>query len=827
MNRSIDYRTDFYSLGVTFYELLTGQLPFTAIDPMELVHCHIARVPVPPHGLMPEIPAVVSHLVMRLMSKRAEDRYQSTFALGRDLRRCLEELRATGSISPFGLGRGDVSEQLRLPQKLYGRQREGEQLLASFERAAGGRAELVLVAGDPGVGKSALVHEVHRPMVKRRGYFISGKFDQLRRNIPYDSLIQAIQELVRQILSEPSQQLERWRQKLLASLGPEASVIIGVIPEVEHIIGSQPETPELPPLEAQSRFHRVFDQFIRTFAGPEHPLVVFLDDLQWADLPSLKLFEQLLTDPDMRSLLLLGAYRDRELDAAHPLSPTLAGLGRADATVSTICLGPLGREHCIELLVDTLNRAPVDVEPLADICLRKTAGNPFFMGQFLLSLYNEGMLHFDSQVGGWTWDLERIARTPMTDNVVALMESKIQKLSEDAQRVIKLAACIGNTFELKTLALVEEEPPKRLADALWAGLREGLIVPLGDDYKFVEDRSAAADFVAERGSTDAWTAPAARVAYRFLHDRVQQAARSLLPYPERCAVHLRIGRLMRAGLSPTEQDEKIFTIVGHLNLGSELILQQEERDSLAELNLAAGRKAQSSAAHAIALGYFETGLSLIGERRWTRRYALSLQLHTLAAEASFLSRDFQQMEHHASEVLAHAHGTLDACKVYEVRSHALIIQNRLEDAIQTLRQSLAQLGVVFPARPTPEDVGAALAEARAALGERPIEALIDLPRMTDPVNLAVMRLLTILSFVAYVAAPPLFPLTVLREIVLAARYGNTGALAFGYATYGVILIGAVGDIDSAHAFGRLALRILERYEAREYAVSALDRKSVV
>ncbi|HEX8536751.1 MAG TPA: AAA family ATPase, partial [Cystobacter sp.] len=523
----------------------------------------------------------------------------------------------------------------------------------------------------------------------------------------------------------------------------------------------------MPSLEAQNRFRRVFERFIRTFAGPEHPLVVFLDDLQWADLPSLGLIEQVLTDPDMKHLLLIGAYRDNEIDAAHPLFTLLAGLGSAGAAMSTISLGPLEREHCIEFLADTLNRAPADVEPLADICLRKTAGNPFFVGQFLLSLYNEGMIRFDVQAGGWTWDMDRISHTPMTDNVVALMESKIQKLPEDAQRVIKLAACIGNTFELKTLAHIEASSPQRLADSLWAALREGLLLPLGDAYKFIEDQPAAADLVTERGNTGAQAGPDTRVAYRFLHDRVQQAARSLLPDQERRALHLRIGRLMRSGLTPAEQDEALFTIVGHLNLGSELIGQQEERDELAALNLAAGRKGQASAAHAAALGYFEAGLALLGDERWTRCYELTLQLYTQATEASFLSRDFQRMEHHAAEVLTHARGLLDSCKVYEVRSQALLIQNRLEDAVLTLRQSLALLGVDFPAQPAPEDVGAALAETRAALGDRPIEGLIELPPMTDPVMLAAMRLLSRLSAIAYVAAPPLFPLVVLRETLLA------------------------------------------------------------
>ncbi|MFE8598237.1 trifunctional serine/threonine-protein kinase/ATP-binding protein/sensor histidine kinase [Archangium violaceum] len=820
MNRTVDYRTDFYSLGVTLYELLTGQLPFTSTDPMELVHSHIARVPVSPSELVPDVPAVVSELVLRLMSKRAEDRYQSAGALVRDLQRCLEELRATGGISSFEVGRGDVSERLQLPQKLYGRQRESEELLASFERVAGGRAELVLVAGYAGIGKSSLVHEVHRPIVQRRGHFISGKFEQFNRNIPYASLIQAIQELVRQLLSEPAEQLVHWREKLLAALGSNASVILEVSPEVELIVGPQPKAPELPPVEAQHRFMRVFEAFVRTFARPEHPLVMFLDDLQWADSPSLALIEQLMTDPDMRHLLLIGAYRDTELDAAHPLLPALAGMSKAGASVSTITLGPLQREHCLEFLADALNRALPEVEPLADICLRKTDGNPFFVGQFLFSLYNEGMLRFDSQAGGWTWDMERISHTPMTDNVVALMESKIQKLPGDAQRIIKLAACVGGTFELKSLALIDGRSARETADSLWAGLREGLILPLGDAYKFIEDQSAAADLVTYPGDTEARNAGDARVSYRFLHDRVQQAAWSLIPDKERCEIHLRLGRLMRSGLTAAEQGEALFAIVGHLNLGSELIGQGAEREELAELNLAAGRKAQASAAHAAALGYFEAGLALLGNERWTRCYELALPLHTQAMEASFLSRDLQRMEHHATQVLAHARGPLEQCKVHEVRIRACIIQNRLEEAVLSARQVLTRFGVGFPEQPTPEDVRAALLEARAAIGDRPIEALIELPPMTDPVMLAVSRLLTILAPAAYVSAPPLFPLVVLRQVALAAKHGNTGALAYGYAMYGVILLGAVGDIDTSYAFGKLALRVLERYEAREFAARA-------
>jgi predicted ATPase/signal transduction histidine kinase len=811
MNRAIDYRTDLYSLGVTLYELLTGQLPFTPADPMELVHCHIARVPVPPHELVPGLPPVVSSIVMRLLSKRAEDRYQSAFALARDLQRCLRDVQATGGVSPFELGRGDVPEHLQLPQKLYGRQRELEELLAAFDRASQGRAELVLVAGYSGIGKSALVHEVHKPIVKRRGYFVSGKFDQFNRNIPYASLLQAFQELMRQLLAEPTERLAHWKEKLLGALRPNASVIIDVIPGAAFIVGPQPRAPELSPTEERNRFHLAMEGFVRTFAGPEHPLVVFLDDLQWADQPSLELLERLLTEPGTRHLLLIGAYRDNEVDASHPLLPALAQMRKAGTPVSTITLGALGRDHCLEVLADALGRPPADVEPLAELCLRKTEGNPFFLGQFLLSLHQEGMIRFDAQAGRWAWDMDRIVHTPMTDNVVALMATKIQKLPEDTQRTLWLAACIGNTFDLRTLAIVEERSPEETAESLWAALREGLLLPQGDAYKFIEDRSAATAFLAGGEVSGA----GARVTYRFLHDRVQQAAYSLIPEDARREVHLRIGRLMRSALTAEERDAEIFTIVGHLNQAAELLTGQAERDEVAALNLVAGRKAQSSAAHVAALGYLERGLSLLGPERWTRCYEQALRLHTHAVEACFLCTDFPRMEHHATEVLEHARGTLDQVRVYEVKLQAFIVQNRLQDAVLTARRVLSLLGITFPAQPTPEDVRAALARNKALLGERRIEQLIELPPMTDPVSLAATRILAMSTSVMYLRDPLLFLLAVLRLAELALEHGNSGVLAFGYATYGHGLA-AQGELDSAHACGKLALRLLERYEAREY-----------
>ncbi|MFY0577408.1 ATP-binding protein [Cystobacter fuscus] len=473
MNRPVDYRTDFYSLGVTLYELFTGQLPFAASDPMELVHCHMARRPVEPHVLALRLPVMLSHIIMRLLAKCAEDRYQSAFALTADLRHCQEALRGQGYIPAFEIGREDFSERLQLPQKLYGRTRQVDELLATFGRVASGATELVLVGGYSGVGKSALVHEVHKPIVERRGYFISGKFDQLNRNVPYASLVQAFRELARQLLTEPAEQLARWKERLLSALGSNAAVICEVIPEFELIIGRQPRLPELPPTETRNRFNFSFERFVRTVAAPEHPLVIFLDDLQWADLPSLQLMERLLSDPATHHLLVIGAYRDNEVSDTHPLVTTVAQLRKAGAALSTLTLAPLSLEHCIQWLVDTLNREASQVEPLARLCLRKTEGNPFFQGQFLLFLHDQGMIAFDEQARRWTWDMERISHTPMSDNAVELMAAKIQGLPRETLDVLQLAACVGNTFDLKTLSIVAARSLRDTARALWGRSRRG------------------------------------------------------------------------------------------------------------------------------------------------------------------------------------------------------------------------------------------------------------------------------------------------------------------------------------------------------------------
>ncbi len=728
MNRSLDYRSDFYSLGVTFYQLLTGTLPFPSDDPLEVMHCHIAKQPAPPQEIQPDIPPVMGDIILKLMAKNAEYRYQSASGLKADLEECYRQWQATGNIANFTLATRDITDKFQIPQKLYGRESEVSTLLAAGERVfAGGSSEMMLVSGYSGIGKSALVQEVHKSITGVRGYFISGKFDQYQRNIPYSAFIQAFASLVRQLLAESTREIAAWREKLLAAFGANGRVIIEVIPEVELIVGSQPELPALGPSETQNRFNLVFQNFIRVFCQKEHPLVIFLDDLQWVDRASLNLMQLLMTAPDSGYLLLIGAYRDNEVSPGHPLLLVLDEITTAGATINRLSLTPLQLTHLTQLVMDTLNAPRETVEPLAELVLTKTGGNPFFASEFLKSLHGDGLINFNRDISRWQWDLERIQQQKITDNVVELMASKLQKLPAATQQVLQIAACLGNQFDLETLAVAAEKLPQTTAADLHPAVAAGFIISLSDAYKLIEFTESLATAVVE---------------FKFAHDRIQQATYSLIPEAHINPLHLHIGQLLLQHTRTEDLEAKIFDIINQLNFGTNLISTPEERNHLAELNLIAAKKAKAATAYQGALQYLTTGIELLPPHSWESNYNLTLELHTTATATAYLNGNHQQATELAETVLKHAQTILDKIPIYETQILFYISQTQMQAALDTGFKVLNLLNIELISQP-PENLQ--------------VEAIYNLPEMTNPEKLAALRILIFIFPAGFLAKPELYP----------------------------------------------------------------------
>ncbi|MDJ0554948.1 MAG: AAA family ATPase [Microcoleaceae cyanobacterium MO_207.B10] len=832
MNRGIDYRSDFYSLGVTFFEMLNGKLPFETTDPMELVHCHITKIPPISDS---QLPTVLVDILLKLMAKNAEDRYQSALGLTYDLEQCLRQWQEKRKIETFELGSRDISDRFLIPEKLYGRETEVGALLDAFERVAhppqtshltksgassefpltkgdgrgitpgGGRSEMMLVAGFSGIGKTVVVNEVHKPIVRQRGYFIKGKFDQFQRNIPFSAFVQAFRDLMGQLLHESDVQLEQWKVKILKAVGESGQVIIDVIPELEDIIGQQPSVPELSGSAAQNRFNLLFSKFIPVFATENHPLVIFIDDLQWADLASLKLMQLLMGDAESSYLLLLGAYRDNEVFPAHPLVVTLDEITKSEVTLNTITLAPLNQSHLNNLVADTLSCGSQEALPLTELVHQKTKGNPFFATQFLKGLHEDGWISFNFDVGHWECDMTRVRELSLTDNVVEFMAGRLHKLPETTQEILKLAACIGNQFDLGTLAVVKEKSEVEVASYLWVALQEGLVLPLGETYKFFQGTDEKEKTLVEDTS----------VGYKFLHDRVQQAAYSLIAESEKQGTHLKIGRLLLKNTPELEREGKIFDLVNQLNYGVELITESEEREELARLNLLAGNKSKAATAYSAAVSYLAVGRELLTLNSWEIQYELTLLLYQSAAEAAYLNGEYDEMERLIEVVLQEAKSLLEKVRVYEIKLQAYSLRKQFVEAIQTAFYVLNLLGITFPESPTDADIQQALMETQSYWSDRQIEELIDLPEMSDPEKIAALGILCNITSAVYIAMPQFLPLIVCKQIKLSLEYGNASWSAFSYSLYGTILCAILDDIDSGYQFGKLALSLLSKFNAKE------------
>ena len=817
MNRGIDYRSDFYSLGVTLYELLTGNLPFTSNDALELIHAHIAKMPAAlgkrylRTDTTEAIPQVLSDLVLKLIAKNAEDRYQSATGLKYDLEKCREQYRETGKIEPFVLAQRDICDRFLIPEKLYGREKEVQTLLDAFERVTVGKAEMLLVAGFSGIGKTAVVNEVHKPIVRQKGYFIKGKFDQFNRNIPFSAFVQAFRDFMRQLLRESDAELANWKAKILTVVGENGQVLIETIPELERIIGSQPPVPELSGTAAQNRFNLLFQKFISVFTTIEHPLVIFLDDLQWADSASLSLMKVLMEDSEIRYLLLLGAYRDNEVFPAHPLMLCLASLEKHSTAIVTMTLAPLSVNHINQLVAESLSCTVEIARALSDLVYQKTRGNPFFTTQFLKGLYEDELIVFNSNLGYWECDLVKVREAALTDDVVEFMAGRLHKLPTETQKVLKLAACIGNQFDLDTLAIVCESPSEEVAANLWTVLREGLILPLSEAYKFFqgwEKDNSIADSIA--------------VGYRFLHDRVQQAAYSLIPEEQKQITHYRIGQRLLQQASPQTKEDQIFEIVNQLNYGTSLIAEQCEKDELAQLNLIACRKARAATAYQAGREYARIGLSLLGEKAWARQYEMTLAFYDLAVELAMLCGDIEAMECAIETIIKESRSALEKVNAYRTKIVSHISRNQLNEAIEIARYILQQLDLVLPETVKENDIQLAIAEIGKLIKEREIEDLLDLPNMSDGEKIAILEIVNSILPAVYISGSLLFPLLIALLVKLSIKYGNTSVSGGAYASYGLIACIKLEDINTGVKFSSLALQVTSKLDAKTVKPQVLN-----
>lgn len=791
MHRAIDYRTDLYSLGVTFYQLLTQQLPFSTSDLSELVHSHLAKSPPRLHPHQSDVPPILSDIIGKLMEKNVEKRYQSAWGVKSDLENCYQQFQTDTPVGLFPIGENDRSPQFQIPAKLYGRDQEIAQLRDALEHVSHQHCEFILISGSSGVGKSSLVQEVQKSIVSQWSIFISGKFDQFSRNLPYASLIQAFQSLTRQLLASPPTEIEHWKQRLLKALGSNGQVIIEVIPEMELILGKQPPVPDLPPLESQNRFNWVFQTFIRSLTTNEHLLVMFLDDLQWADTASLHLIEQLMMEAHGQSLFVIGAYRDTEVESTHPLRLSLANLKKHQTHVRPLPLMPLKLSHVCELLCDTLACEADQVQPLAMLCFEKTQGNPFFLNQFLQNLYQQGGIFFDYQQRHWQWNLDAILVKDPTDNVIDLLVSKIQTLSEPTQRVLQVASCIGNKFDSHLLAHVLEQPEKALEFELWKAFEAGLLLNKNNHYGFI-------------------------------HDAVQQAAASLLTPKVRQWNHFKLGQHLLENTNAQTRESIVIDLVYHLNQGGADTMSYLGKERLAQLNLQAGQKARHSNAYDAAVTYFQKGCELLSEAKWSTHYPLLFSLTFALAECEYLCGEYAKASQRFDFLYRQAQTSGEQVDILITKMVLLMDLGQHQEAVMLFRKAMQVCEEFVPEGE--EELPTAFEKERGTvlelIGERPIAGLFTLPEMTDPHSLVKMKVMVTIIPAAYFIDLRLHRWLGFRILRLTLQHGNSSHASFGYSISSFITGVVFQDAKMGYEFAKLAVRNSDKYGEPNYQCKA-------
>ena len=803
MNRVLDYRSDFYSLGATLYELFSGRAPFHSREAMEIIHAQIARQPVSPDQMAPQVPKTLSRLVMKLMAKRAEARYQSHSGLAADLLACVEQLENQGSLSDFPLGRHDMPKELQIAPGLYGREDEITALEAALERVSQGATEMVLISGSAGVGKTALVGEIYKSIAQKNGFFISGKFDQLRHNIPYSALIQALRGLIREISVANKSGMERWKSRIRAALGPNGQLVTRVIPELEQVIGPQPSLPEMGALEARNRFTTVLLDFIDLFCEKTHPLVIFLDDLQWVDADTLKLVERIAQHPERKPLLFLGAYRDNEVEADHRLTISCEVIKKTGQPLQTIPLKSLNPEDISQLLAHTCHCRPEEAKSLAELLVCKTGGNPFFVSQFLTVLSEKEMIRYSPEEKQWIWDLAAIEFLAVTDNVVELLIDRLHRFSSETRKLLSLAACIGNTFDLESLEQISGAESGELYENLLPALETGLILGF---FQAPQPDNPTAGASAESGS------------FKFLHDRVQQAAYALIAQKERKPVHLQIGQTLLKQYAPEKGEALLFDIVHHLNLARMVKDKWKERSRLAELNLKAGLKARAASAFEQALEYFTIGLELSGVAAWKRHYPLVLSLHEEATEMSWLCGRFELMEKLAGAVKDNVREDPDLANVYQCLIKAYTNQGELRKAMETGEEILEKLGYQL-SRLSLDQWQQTLVQIKPSLAGKSVADVMRFEPLTQPdaeVLVPILYELHVANGEAGVTLDDgLWQPIASKRISFLLNHFHPKHSPESYGLLGAIYCEFMQDFEFGYELGRLGIQLMEALDLKE------------
>jgi histidine kinase len=780
INGEIDIRSDLYSLGIIMYEMTTGCLPFISSEALSMIHFHIAKKPIPPQNLNPAIHLTVSKIILKLLSKNASDRYQSPFGLIADLQACILQWNNNKSIELNELGVQDFSGRLQSLKKYYGREKEKATLQEAFSRISSGPVDILFVEGYSGIGKSALVHQFKDTVLAGGGIFVESKFNQFQRNVPYFGFSQALNDFIDFILTQSNEKIASWRQTILTAVGVNGRLISDIIPRLESLLGVQPLVEELQPQETQNRFQYVFVNFIKAICQKDHPFVIFFDDLQWADAVSIHLLKIICMNKEIMHLLFIGAYRDNEIDLNSVFYDTIEKMQKEGHSFKKIILKPLSYNNVETIVLDILNGSISEERALIDLIYNKSQGNPFFIKVFLNAIHAERILLFNFNILQWTWDAAKISRLRLGDNIIELMTGRIQKLPDESQKILMLAACLGYHFNLKLLTVILNETSQNITNKLKYALDEDLIHINENDYCFI-------------------------------HDRMQQAAYSLLKDNEKMEAHIKIGKALLTNLEPETRNFYIFDIVNQLNAGSENIWQRKEKDQLAELNLTAGVKAKSAAAYNPSFEYLQTGIRLLDNDGWKNSYELALQLFTEGAESAFLNGNNDLMEEWIEVVLQNASTVLDKVKVYEIRIKFFIAQYKQTEAVQTALQILQLLNVRFPKKPTPLNVALVLLRVRLSLLGKFGESLKDLPLIKNPQAEAAQRILMSVGS-AVIFVPYLFPLMVCKAFSLMLRYGNTAYSGIACSSYGMVILKGVGNIRSGYRWGDIAMQLSEKFE---------------